>query len=134
MDHPYVQFTCKHIDFIECLAYINRDTDMKLYRFIEKLVYEEIPKDKITSFKSLLKNVGVEKFVNTVKNTIPVSPEKNVKYKRKNIKENMLENYVIRNKRDKKFLQELNLKIFLKMIPTKNITVDDGNIVDIKIP
>lgn len=128
----HAQFMIKNIEFIECFSEIDKTKDIEVYRFIEKLVYGEIPQEKVNAFSKQLKEVGIINFVNTVKSTIPKLVFNDIKNKRKNIKENMIENYVIKNNKNKKFLQDLNLKIFLKTIPNKNITIEDGDIIEIK--
>ena len=94
---PY-SFCIKNIEFLECLNVIKRE-DIDIYRFIEKLIYDEIPKEKILLFKKQLREVGVINFVKIISETIPKPTIKQeVKTKRKIITENMLENYVIRNR------------------------------------
>lgn len=124
-------FKIKNLEFLRCLTYIDRLKDIEVYRFLEKLIYNEQTEEIKRNCINKLRNSNELEFINYVKNlTFKKSIPEN-KNKRKNIKENMLENYVIRNNLNKKFLQELNLKIFFKTIPNKNIIIEDGDIIDI---
>lgn len=124
-------FKLHNVDYISCLKKIDRVKDIELYKFIEKLIYNEHPKEIEKICREKFKTQTEDEFINFIKQKTIKKIKKDSTIKRKNIKENMLENYVIRNNKDKKFLQELNLKIFLKTIPNKNIIIEDGDIVDI---
>lgn len=125
-------FKIKNLEFLLCLEKINRVEELELYKFLEKLIYDEISKPKIETYKSKLNSLGVENFIKNIREEIyKKTSQKDLKLKRKNIKESMLENYVIKNQKSQEFLKELNLKILLKIIPNKNIIVEDGDIVDI---
>lgn len=124
-------FKIKNLEFLKCLSYIDRLKDIEVYRFLEKLIYNEHTEEIKKNCISKLKNSTELEFINYVKKLTHKKQINEIKHKRKNIKENMLENYVIRNNKNKKFLQELNLKIFFKTIPNKNIIIEDGDIVDI---
>ncbi len=62
--------------------------------------------------------------------------------KKKAIKDIMVENYLIRMKVEKglsisqikKILFRINLRLFLKMLPLKNILIEDGEIISILDP
>lgn len=125
-------FLIKNIEFLSCLSFINRIEHVEIYRFLEKLIYDELPSKITHKYLALLKTEGIDSFLKTLNEKFPKKLHKEEKKnKRKNIKENMVENYVIKNKKNKQFLQELNLKIFLKTIPNKNIILKDGDIIDI---
>lgn len=118
----------QNTDFLECFNYINRVEDMQLYRYLEDIVLNVKTASK--SDIDLLQTLGHSRFVEEKRKKYHKIDEFS-KSSRKNIKDNMLENYVIRNNKDKKFLQELSFKIFLKNILPRNIIVEEGEIVEI---
>ena len=131
MDFLDTIFNIKHKEFIECLKYVDRTEDIQLYRTIEKLLYGDCTKEFTKLSLQTIHDTGCELFVDSLRNKFCVSSPCDKKNKRKNIKENMIENYVIKNKKNKQYLNELNFKIFLKTIPNKNIIVKNGDIVNI---
>lgn len=125
-------FNIKNFEFLRCLLVVDRIKDFELYKFIEKLLYGKICDKKTELYKEKLKETTTEDFLKILKkNHQIINNQKELKIKRKNIKESMLENYVIKNKLSQQFLKELNMKILLKIIPNKNIIVENGDIIDI---
>lgn len=124
-------FNVRQKEFIECLQYVDRTEDIQLYRTIEKLLYGKCNKEFTRLSLQTIREIGCEMFVESLRTKFCVSSPCEKKIKRKNIKENMIENYVIKNKKNKQCLNELNFKIFLKTIPNKNIIVKNGDIVNI---
>lgn len=126
------EFLIKNFKFVSCLNFIDKNSEIEIYKYFEKIIYDELPLNNFSVISKKLDELGIEEFVKVVRSTIPECVNKTLNAKRKNIKENMLENYVIRNNKNQQFLQELNLKISLKTIPSKNIIIKDGDIIDIK--
>lgn len=131
MDFLDTIFNVKNKEFIECLQYVDRTDDIQLYRTIEKLLYGECKKEFMRDSLQTVHDIGCKMFVESLRTKFFVLSPCDKKIKRKNIKENMIENYVIKNKKNKQCLNELNFKIFLKTIPNKNIIVKNGDIVNI---
>lgn len=121
----------KHFEFLFCFE---KNLDYKIYKFLENLVYGNICTNEINTFKSLLNEKGKTVFLENIQKIACVGNKTNESdsvTKRKNIKDCMIKNYVIRSGNDKEFLKNLNLKIVLKLIPNKNIKIKNGEIVDI---
>lgn len=126
------QFAIQNYEFLECAAQVDPSKETSLYRFLESIITGKARKDVIDKNLEILKKIGVNEYLKFLRENI--SEKETVSSpKRKNIKDGMIENYVIKNKKDRKFLQDLNFKIFLKIIPTKNIKIQNGNIVDILV-
>lgn len=123
-------YNITNIEFLPCFNFIDKDKDIEVYRFVEKIIYET----DVISEKKLLENLGLEEYINHLKTQYkPKKYVENTGLKRKNIKENMIEDFIIKNKKGKEYMKFLNSKIFLKNIPTKNIIVENNKIIDIII-
>lgn len=118
----------KNIEFLPCFNYIEKCEEAHLYDFIQENIYNKNQKQLVQ-----LKELGPEKYVENLRKTLPKKKNLQETNIRKNIKESMIENYVIRNKQSKTFLQELNIKIFLKIISNKNIIIENGEITKINL-
>jgi hypothetical protein len=118
----------KNFEFIPCI--LHSQMKLEVYKILEKLIYGELGLKITESYKNILENKGPDSLIYEISRSIGEEPKENLKLKRTNIKD-MLENYVIRNKKGQDFLKALNLKILLKIIPNKNLIVKNGDIVDI---
>lgn len=121
----------KNVEFLICLNKLNLHIDV--YRELEKLVYGNKPLDQINKFKIILKERGSNYLISLIEKNVLKQKTINLKQdqKRKNIKESMIENYVIKNNKGKSFLKKLNLQFFLKNIPNKYIKIKNGDIEEI---
>lgn len=125
-----INFNIKNITFLKCFNYIEKSKDIQTYRLLENLLYEENKEINI-KYSTLLNSIGIIEFLNVLKSknihkSVYINPSK-----RKNIKENMIEDFVIKNKKGVDYLKELNIKFFLKNIPNKNIVLQNDNIIDV---
>lgn len=121
-------YNITNIEFLPCFNFIDKNKDIEVYRFLEKIIYTT----DVNSEKKLLENLGIEEYINHLKTQYkPKKCTENSVLKRKNIKENMIEDFIITNKKGKEYMKFLNSKIFLKNIPTKNIIVENNKIIDI---
>lgn len=118
----------KNAEFLPCFNYIEKCEEAHLYDFIQENIYKKNQKQM-----AKLKELGPEKYVDNLRKTLPKNKDHSEPNIRKNIKESMIENYVIRNKQSRTFLQELNIKIFLKIISNKNIIIENGEIIKINL-
>lgn len=134
-----MKFTIINVEYVKCLNLIDKNTDINIYKFIEKLIYNELPEQEQKLYANILKNHGYEHLIHVLKKqfsefNINTVGNTSVKTKqRKNINDVMIENYVVKNNKSLEFLKDISLKIFLKIIPRKNIIIEDGDIVEIKI-
>nr|UOX61026.1 MAG: hypothetical protein DiTV3a_F3ORF1 [Diabrotica toursvirus 3a] len=124
----------KNPEFILCLNFVTKSSNINLYRFIEKILYGDITSSEEKNYKREIILMGPLNFCKkyqeiyfTREETLPLISV------RKNVKDIMLENYVIRTNKTLEYLKMLKLKIMLKTISSKNIIIDKGHIVDIKI-
>lgn len=125
-------FKVKNIEFLKCLEKINRLRDIDLYRFIEKLIYGELSQNEMKMYKDSIKKLGVDEFLKYIKHSNqPKCTHSSLKVKRFHITSLMLENYVLFIEESQQFLNDLKLKVLLKIIPNKNIIVKNGEIVNI---
>lgn len=129
-------FNIKNTEFLKCFDYIDPNKDIEIYRIMEEVVYG-VHKN-VEKYKNLLVSLGHEQFILNIKKSINSGTRKQTineqtTKKRKNIKENMLENFVIKNNKGKNYLNHLQMYIFFKNISNKNITIVDGDIIDIVI-
>jgi len=125
-------FKIKNIEFLKCLEKINRLRDIDLYRFIEKLIYGELSQNEMEMYKDSIKKLGVDEFLKYIKQQIqPKCTHSSLKVKSYHIASLMLENYVIFIEESQQFLNDLKLKVLLKIIPNKNIIVKNGEVVNI---
>lgn len=126
------QFAIQNFEFLECAENVDPTRETSLYRFLENIITGNAREDIIQKNAETLRKIGIKEYLKFLRENIS-EKENTSEPKRKNIKDGMIENYVIKNNKDKKFLQDLNFKIFLKIIPTKNIKIQNGNIVDIQM-
>lgn len=115
-------FKIKNIEFLNCFEFV---TEVFQYRILEDLVYSSDCEKEL----NMLKSMGCEDFVKNL--NIETKSKFNLELKRKNIKENLLINYIVTNNLNKKDFTDLNMKIFLKTIQNKNIKITDGKIEEI---
>jgi hypothetical protein len=148
----------KYPQFLNCCKYVPPGTDSCVMETIESLAYGN--QDSKHLALVLEKNGNnYEDFITTIieKYNLPVRIENDVYIsqssstfkdegkiatKKKAIKDIMVENYLIKMKRDKglsivqvrKILLKINLRLFLKMLPLKNILIEDGEIISVSDP
>jgi hypothetical protein len=108
---------------------------------IERLAYGSHDPKKLLpllnkdSFKELLQIITETTFT-------PPTPSITCTKKKKAINETIIENYLVKIKKEKgltmkeikRLFLQLNLKLTLKMLPLKNIVIQNGEIVDITDP
>lgn len=126
------EFKIKNFEFLVCLTFVNRIEELEVYKFIEKLLYGDMTKSELDLYKEMINTKNITEFMLYIKQNHSLKPcQKDVKIKRKNVTESMLENYVIKNQLSQQYLKELKFKILLKIIPNKNIIVKNGDIIEI---
>lgn len=114
---------------IEELAYGNNDSKNLLKMFKTKTDEEE-------DYEGLFHHI-VDKYNLSLK--VSISDDNK---KKKAIKEGMIENYLVRLKKErglslaeiKGIMLRINLRLFLKLLSTKNVMVENGEIIDIDDP
>lgn len=147
----------KYPQFLNCCKYVPHGTDSCVVETIEQLAYGN--QDSKHLALALERNGNnYEDFITTIieKYNLPVRIENDlyisesstlrdegkIGTKKKAIKDIMVENYLIKMKRDKglpivqirKILLKINLRLFLKMLPLKNILIEDGEIISVTDP
>lgn len=130
---PY-KFQIKNPEFLPCVMFIDKSTDIKLYRLVEKIIKGDIDNKRMFEYKSKLKNLGPCKFTDFLRcyfNPPQYNETPETSNRRKNIKDNMIENYVIRNNLGENYLKQLNIKLLIKSVNSKNIIIKDGSIITI---
>lgn len=144
----------KYPQFLNCCKYVPVGSDICVLETIESLAYGNQDSKHLAVALERSGN-NYEDFISTIiqRYDLPVKIQ-NSKYvsdldfqedagkKKKAIKDIMVENYLIRMKNEKgltigqikKVLLKINLRLFLKMLPLKNILVEDGEIIKIIDP
>ena len=136
----------KYPQFLNCFKYIS-PTDISIAETIETLSYGTQDSKHLAYVLEKSGN-DYQKLIETITKQYYLPnkeylPEDNgSKIKKKAIKDIMVENYLIKMKREKglsiaqikNILQWINLRLFLKILPLKNILVENGEIVEIIDP
>lgn len=118
--------------FVQCIKYINIFSEIKLYRYIENIIYGLMPEDKIKKHYKELESLGEEEFVNKIRKLFPnKSLVTDHVFSRKNIKDIMIETFAIKTGKNKEEINKIKMLILLKKITTKNITFKNGEIENI---
>ncbi len=144
----------KYPKFLNCIKYIPKGSDICIIEAIESLAYGNSESKYLSTvleqngndYQKLI-NIIIEKYdlqVVVKNNKYVANYEEDTKEgkKKKAIKDIMVENYLIRMKVEKglsisqikKILFRINLRLFLKMLPLKNILIEDGEIISILDP
>lgn len=130
--------TIKNPGFIPFLEMIDKDSDITLYRFIENLIFET--SNDAERFLGEIKTIGLEKTLESIKAFVDSQIIKDqdssivIKNpKRKNVKDEMIENYIIKKGLDTSLLRKIKMAVCLKILGSKNLIVKDGEITGIVI-
>ncbi|QIH04857.1 hypothetical protein [Dasineura jujubifolia toursvirus 2a] len=147
-----VNLKIQNPEFLICFSFIKKTDFVYLYREVENIVLGNISNKDLFLYKKQLKQLGPEEFISNLEKKIKedinskcssyngkIQNQQNTNNtatnfsstKRKNVKDNMIENYVIKNNKGEQFLKELNIKLFLKIINSKNIIIENGDVIDV---
>lgn len=154
MSTTAVELVLKNIEFLPCFEAMDKEKNIQLYRFLEKLVYGEVSDEILIKNKTKLKNspsishflaeLATELSASNTGNTTThkvaatnaVKPARTRKSKalRQNVTESKLEDYVISMQQGStEKLSQLKKKIILKSFAKGTIVFNQtGDIVHIK--
>ncbi|CCA61428.1 hypothetical protein AV955_gp071 [Diadromus pulchellus ascovirus 4a] len=128
-------FRVINVEFLQLLNLVDKNSETDLYRFIENLIM--FPSEEADRLKNELEQKGGLETINTIRrlcNDRFPPKTKSIDSKRKVvIKEDMIENYIVKHGLDKKILDAINTKMSLKSLSSKNVVVKDGIVVDIRL-
>jgi hypothetical protein len=126
------------METIESLAYGNQDS-----KYFASIL-EKTGNDYENFLKTIIDKYDLPVIIQNNRYVYYQNIKDDLKYekKKKAIKDIMVENYLIKMKLEKgltlcqlkKVLFKINLRLFLKMLPLKNILVQDGEIIEIIDP
>lgn len=127
-------FTIKNQIFFPLLQTINRTDDINLFRFITNLIFET--SDESEKFSRMILEKGLEHTLTEIKSLVDtqIIPETKPKLvRRKNIKDEVIENYIIKKGLDNTLFKKIKMYTCLKLLGPKNLVFKDGEIQSINI-
>jgi hypothetical protein len=119
-------FNIKNPEYLDCFERVDKAKQVAVYRFIESLLYTTNGSNPGMDIDAII-SLASTPVCSAVATRKPAP-------KRRNIKDSMIENYVIRNNKGQDFLKQLNVKLFLKSLCPKDIHIEDGEISMIVLP